>query len=152
MLKSVICLIKCRYDEYHCTWHEVPDTEKIASCQSEKQKLIDDAKDRINEATEKINDYEDKKKEIKGKIKEAEQLKNNFNETKSLITTARLDVNLTPCTNCIEDLVSTFNDMLNDCDDMIQQWTDKLTQAMEDLDTATAEYADCSLITKSVCD
>ncbi len=134
MLNKVINSKKMGYyssdGSYHCEWQTVVDwpatNAKIAECERQWQSEVD-------ECNSQIQQYAALKKELNSKITEAKALNTTFNGNTEKLNAANIKhpaTNLSGCIECVDNLISTYNNMVSQCDSEINDWQAKKSQAL----------------------
>ena len=67
-----------------------------------------------------------------------------------MMASSNINGDFTGCNNCLNQLVSTYNNMLQDCSTQKTNWNNKKTEAESALAQAEADKAQCATLTKTV--
>ena len=97
---------------------EAATAEKIRQCESAYQLLID-------KLDEKIEKYETLKNDINSKKSEASELSSNFSHGQSLIKNANINADLGDCSECVENLQATLDNLINNCGEEIDKFKEE---------------------------
>ena len=113
------------------TTETVVDSAKTSSnreaCRLEKQAVLD-------EIDLEIEEYTTLQTSLTDKMTEATTLSENLGKGKELIENANINYDSKPCTECVSNLISSFETMLSDCETKLEELTEKRRYAKLSLD------------------
>lgn len=112
------------------------DAVGCASCEQGYQSVIDDC-------IAEIERYDQMYNKISDKIAEANILSNSFKSGNEAAKFSNMNINFDYCTNCISDLVSTFEQMQSECTKEKNDWIAKKKQAEIDKSNCAANNTHC---------
>jgi hypothetical protein len=114
---------------------EAATAAKIAECENGWQAEIETC-------DAQIDAYKSLKDNLNDKIKEAEALKSEFGTNTEKFAAANVNhpkTDLAPCSECVDELVQTYNNMVTQCDNEIDAWQAKKSAALEKKNSCPAD-------------